>query len=376
MMLYLDNAATSLKKPLCVSRDMFINTFMLSANAGRGGHYYSIMAAEKLSQTAEEIAELFGADNPLRIAFMQNATYALNFAICGFAKGKHVIVTSMEHNSVLRPVKAHCKYTIVNASPDGFVTANMIERAVRHDTALIICTHASNVCGSIMPIKQIGELAKKYDIPFMVDAAQSAGILDIDVKAMNISMLAFSGHKGLMGPLGTGGLYVDEKIRLVPIVTGGTGSNSDSLTQPDFMPDMLQSGTVNTPAIAALGTAVKFIKKEKTESILEQERYLAWLFINELKNMDNVRVYGSDDISRRNGTVCFNIANIDSGSVSDSLNDDYEIAVRGGWHCAYLAHKSLGSEENGAVRASFGYFNNKQDVSRIVDAVNRIRKGI
>lgn len=374
-MLYLDNAATSLKKPLCVAGNMFLNTLMLSANAGRGGHYYSILAMEKLMETAELLSGLFNADNPLCFAFLQNATLALNMAISGIADGGHIVITQMEHNSVLRPVHAMGNYTVVNADSEGFVNPCDIEKAVRYDTRLIVCTHASNVCGSIQAIEKVGEIAKKYDIPFLVDAAQTAGIVDIDVKKMNISLLAFSGHKGLMGPLGTGGLYVREDIKLKPIISGGTGSKSESPLQPDFMPDMLHSGTLNTPAVASLGSSIKFINRQTTGAILDHERYLAWRFINELKNMSGVTVYGSDDITKRNGTVCFNIDKLSSGAVSEILNDDYYIAVRGGWHCAYPAHKAIGTEKSGAVRASFGYFNKKKDVERIVDAVGRIARG-
>lgn len=375
-MLYLDNAATSFKKPVCVYRDMLLNTLYLSANAGRGGHKLSVKAAERTMQTAESIAELFNIENPMQIAFMQNATYALNTAIAGVAKNGHIIVTSMEHNSVLRPAAAYCKYTLVKADRYGFVSADDIERAIRHDTRLIVCTHISNVCGSIQPIEEIGKIAKKHSIPFLVDAAQSAGTADIDVNKMNISLLAFSGHKGLMGPLGTGGLYVKDGLDISPIISGGTGSASESLAQPDFMPDMLQSGTLNTPAIAALGAGVKFILKQTPSAILAHERYLALKVIGELKNMDGITLYGTCDAQRRNGTLSFNISGADSGEVSGILNDRYSIAVRGGWHCAYPAHKTLGSEKGGSVRVSFGYFNTEKEARVFVDAVHGVLKDI
>lgn len=373
-MLYLDNAATSYQKPSCLYRAMAHNTKYLSANAGRGGHKYSIAAAEKIAETAEELAELFNIGNSSQIAFTQNATYALNMAIIGLAKDNHVIMTSMEHNSVLRPAAANCRYTIVYADKDGFVAPSDIENVINPDTRLIVCTHVSNVFGSIQPIEEIGKIAKKHNIPFLVDTAQGAGAVDIDVQRCNISMLAFSGHKSLLGPMGTGGLYVDENIKLEPLIRGGTGSQSESLDQPDFMPDMLQSGTLNTPAIASMAESIKFIKKYSVNAILTHERQMAEKFISELKNMDNVTVYGTDNINKRNGTVAFNIGKLDSGEVSDILNNDYGIAVRGGWHCAYLAHKTIGSEKSGAVRASFGFFNNMRDVAKITDAVNKIQK--
>lgn len=372
-MIYLDNAATCYQKPLSVYRDMAYYTATLSANAGRGGHYLSIKAADKINDTALEIASLFNIPNPSNIAFAQNATIALNMAILGVGADKHIVTTSMEHNSVLRPVNKAGLYTIVKADREGFVNPEKIRSAIRHNTGLIVLSHISNVCGSVQDIKAISSIAAEFNVPTLVDAAQSAGIADIDVQDMNIDMLAFSGHKGLMGPLGTGGLYVRDEGVLIPLITGGTGSGSESLLQPTNMPDMLQSGTMNAPAISALGTGIKFIKKHTTAAILSHERYLAEYFIKELMNMRNVTVYGSMDISRRNGTVAFNVDGMDSVDAADILNDDYKIITRGGWHCAYTAHKTIGSK-SGAVRASFGYFNTLRDAKKTVDAINEIRK--
>lgn len=371
-MLYLDNAATTYKKPNCMYRDMITNTILLSANAGRGGHKLSIKASEKIVETADDLAQLFNIDDASRIAFMPNATCALNTAISGLGKNTHIIVTSMDHNSVLRPVHANFKYTVVQANEDGLVDPHKIERAIQPNTKLIICTHVSNVCGTIQPINMIGAIAKKYKILFLVDAAQSAGCLNIDVQSDNIDMLAFSGHKGLMGPLGTGGLYVRNGIELTPIIRGGTGSQSESLNQPKTMPDMLQSGTQNTPAIAALGASVQFIKKQGLQDILKHERDLAQKLITELKNIEGIKVYGTNDINKRNGTVCFNLDKVESSEVAEILSNEYNIAVRGGWHCAYLAHKTLGTHLSGAVRASFGFFNTKKDLIKLVDAINKI----
>lgn len=373
-MLYLDNAATTLRKPLSVYRDMLKYTCFLSANAGRGGHKYSLKAAEAVGNTAEELAELFNISDCSRIAFTPNSTLALNFAIQGTAAGKHIVVTALDHNSVLRPAHTFCRPTIVPADRHGFVAVQDIEKALRPDTALIVCTHISNVCGSIQQVEKIGKLARRYKIPFLLDASQSAGTVDIDVKKYNISMLAFSGHKSLLGPLGTGGLYVGEDVRLKPIICGGTGSSSESLSQPDFMPDLLQSGTLNTPAIAALGAGVRFIKKHTPKAILEHERMLAQRFIENLSVMKNVTLYGTHSIFLRNGTVAFNINSIGSGEASDILGTQYNIAVRGGWHCAYPTHIALGCERGGAVRVSFGIFNTIKDVRRITDAVYKMQK--
>ena len=372
-MIYLDNAATSLMKPPEVIRAMAEHTARNSVNAGRGGHYFSRRGAEIISATADSLAELFNIENPERIAFTQNATLALNMAILGIGiNGGHIIATSMEHNSVLRPLNTLGNFTIVQADNLGFTDPDDIRRAIRPDTVMIVSTHASNVCGSVQNINEIGRIARENDLLFLVDAAQSAGTLDIDTKAMNIDLLAFSGHKGLLGPLGTGGLYVGERAKPIPIITGGTGSNSESLVQPEFMPDMLQAGTMNTPAIAALGTAVRYIQRTGVGNIRKKELSLAKGAIDTLDRIHGVTVLGTKDLSKRNGTVAFTVDGIDSQSVAEILSDRYSIAVRGGWHCSYQAHKTLGSAKSGAVRASFGIFNNKTDVIHLCNAVNDI----
>ncbi|MBS7298875.1 MAG: aminotransferase class V-fold PLP-dependent enzyme [Eubacteriales bacterium] len=372
-MIYLDNAATSLIKPPSVIRSMNENTLRNSVNAGRGGHIFSRRGAAIIAETADALAHLFNISNPERIAFTSNATLALNMAILGTgAGGGHIIVTSMEHNSVLRPVNLLGNYTMVQADSEGFIDPDDLKKAIKPDTVLIICTHASNVSGSIEPIAEIGKIAREHNLLFLVDAAQSAGVLDIDTESMMIDLLAFSGHKGLLGPLGTGGLYVGERARLTPFITGGTGSSSERLVQPDYMPDMLHSGTLNTPAIAALGTAVKFIKKTGTDRIHHEELSLAKELISHIEKIEGVQIIGTKDMKKRNGTVSFTIDGMDSQAVAELLSDKYGIAVRGGWHCAYQAHKTLGTAEAGVVRASFGIFNKKSDAISLANAVREI----
>lgn len=371
-MIYLDNPATSMRKPACVISAMARNTQNFSVNAGRGGHSYSIKGAGAIAETQEALAEFFGIKNPERIAFTQNATYALNMGITGFlTRRDHVIITSMEHNSVLRPVHRLCSYTMVEANSQGEIDPRQIERAIRRNTKMVITTHASNVCGTIMPVYEIGAICKRYGLVYMLDSAQTAGIIPIDVEKMGVSMLAFSGHKGLMGPLGTGGLYVSESVHLSPIIVGGTGTQSKSKFQPENMPDMLHSGTLNTPAIMTLKTAVKYINSVGINNIEEKERNLAEYLISGLKNIQDVTVYGKEN-GNRNGTVAFNIGNMASGDVADMLDRDFGIAVRGGYHCAYTAHQSLGSEKTGAVRAGFGVFDTKKEADSLLFAVNKI----
>lgn len=373
-MIYLDNPATSMRKPACVLSAMSKNTRDFSVNAGRGGHRASVKGATAIGETQETLAEFFGIKNPERIAFTQNATYALNMGITGFlTRRDHVIITSMEHNSVLRPVHRLASYTMVEANEKGEIDPKQIERAIRKNTKMVITTHASNVSGTIMPVYEIGAICKKYGLVYMLDSAQTAGIIPIDVEKMGVSMLAFSGHKGLMGPLGTGGLYVAENVRLSPVIVGGTGTYSKNKYQPTDMPDMLHSGTLNTPAIMTLKTAVEYINSMGIRNIEEKERNLAEYLISELKNIKGVTVYGLEK-GQRNGTVAFNIGDLASGEASDMLDRDFGIATRGGYHCAYTAHQSLGSEKTGAVRVGFGVFDTKKEADSLIFAVNKIAK--
>ena len=369
-MLYLDNAATTLKKPFSVYTQLMKSTIFSSGSAGRGGHKKSMDAVRVIVDTQDLIAQLFNIPEPQNIVFTQNATYALNTAIFGTVRGGgHIVVTAMDHNSVLRPAYLLGNYTVVNADKDGFVRASDVEKAIRGDTGLIVCTHASNVCGTIQPVYEIGRIAKKHGIPFLIDTAQTAGCITVDAVKMNADMIAFSGHKGLMGPLGTGGLYMKNPEGVFPFAVGGTGSNSESLIQPAFMPDRFHSGTMNTPAVAALGSGVKYILKYGAEAIGGYEKSLAGRFRENLMNMDNVTVYGNDNSV---ATVAFNVGKLGSEEVFERMGG--RIAVRAGYHCAPLAHKALGTNDRGAVRASFGVFNNKNDVRKITDCVYRISK--
>ncbi len=371
-MLYLDNAATSLQKPFAVYASLIKNTLFSSGNAGRGGHKMSMNAVRAIVDTQDSIARLFNIDNPQNIVFTQNATYALNTAIFGTAgNGGHIVVTAMEHNSVLRPAVRLGNFSIVNADKNGYVHAPDVEKAIREDTKLIVCTHASNVCGTVEPVYEIGRIAKKHGIPFLIDAAQTAGCLKIDADKMNADLIAFSGHKGLMGPLGTGGLYIKEPEKLAPFAFGGTGSNSDSAVQPEIMPDKFHSGTMNTPAIAALGAGAEYVVKCGVDAVREHETNLAKNFRENLLNMDNVTVYGD---GRGIATVAFNVGELPSGEAFERFGG--KAAVRAGYHCAPLAHKALGTEKRGVVRASFGIFNSVKDVSKMTDYVYKISKNL
>lgn len=370
-MIYLDNAATTLVKPYAVIEacNLWLNRY--SANPGRGGHKLALNAGNKIYECRELISKLFNIERPENIVFTMNTTMALNIAINGFVKpGMHIVISGMEHNSVYRPVSnCGCPFTVAEPDPTGYVSVESIKKAVRPNTALIIVTHASNIVGTINPIKEIGEFAKSRGITFLVDAAQSAGVLDIDVKRDNIDMLAFAGHKMLMGPTGTGGLYISPNVRLSPILYGGTGSVSESADQPDFLPDRFESGTLNVVGIAGLTEGVRYILKNTTNAIRKHEQKLTERLLQGLYNMDNITLYGGAD---RVGIVSFSMDNIDSVSVCNIL-DSMNIASRGGLHCAPLAHKSLNTQ-NGLVRLSVSCFNINNHIDRAVDAIYKISK--
>lgn len=372
MMLYLDNAATTLKKPLSVYAELFKSTLFSGGNAGRGGHKMSMNAVRAIVDTQDLISQLFNIKKAENIVFTQNATYALNTAILGtMSNGGHIIVTEMDHNSVLRPAYLLGNYTVAKADKMGYVHADTVEKAIQKDTKLIVCTHASNVCGTIQPVYAIGRIAKKYKIPFLIDVAQTAGSINVDAEKINADMIAFPGHKGLMGPLGTGGLYIKNPEKLIPLVTGGTGSNSESVSQPEFMPDKFHSGTMNTPAIKALGAGVKYVMKYGVDEIGKHEKELSEKFKENLINMDNVMLYGNDNSV---ATVAFNVARLASEEVFEMLKG--KVAVRAGYHCAPLAHRAIGTANRGTVRVSFGIFNSKKDVSKMTDYVYKISKNV
>lgn len=368
-MIYLDNAATSAIKPEIVYETLDKFTRYHSANAGRGMSRESLFSINTILRAQDTAAELFHIAKPQNIAFTQNATYALNLAILGtLSHGGHAVTTVMDHNSVLRPLQRLGNYTAVGADNTGLVSPYEIEKAIRPDTKMIILSHASNVCGTLQQIESVAHIAKLHKVKLMIDTAQTAGIVEIDNAILDADFIAFSGHKGLMGPLGTGGLYVRCPEELEPVITGGTGSNSESLIQPDTMPDMLHSGTVNTPAIAALNEGIRIVLQLGTDTILEHEQALALFVREELMNMKNVTVYGN---AEGIGTVAFNVKGKSSNETDELLED---FVVRAGYHCAPLAHKALGTERTGAVRASFGIYNTPEQARAFVEKVNEIQK--
>jgi cysteine desulfurase/selenocysteine lyase len=377
VLIYFDNAATTFPKPDEVYDSIMEAMREYGANPGRSGHKLALRMGREVYKTRELLAQLFKVPNPMNIIFTSNCTDSLNIVIKGILKeGDHVITTSMEHNSVLRPLYAlkskGVDITIVQADKMGRINPEDIKRSIKDNTKLIVTTHISNLTGTIFPIKEIGKIARENGIYYLVDAAQSAGVYDIDVEEMNIDFLAFPGHKGLLGPQGTGGLYIREGIDVQEIKQGGTGSASHVLEQPHMYPDRYESGTLNGPGIVGLGAGVNYILKKGIKNIREHELQLTKYFLEEVTKIENVKVYGPLNVSEQAPVVAMNIMGMDSSEVSYILDEKYDIATRPGLHCAPLAHKTIGTFEQGVVRFSFGLFNTHQEIDKAVQAIKEI----
>lgn len=376
-MIYLDNAATTFPKPASVYKNVMEAMTKYGANPGRGSHAMAIEGAKVIYETRELLAELFNLDDPMKAIFTFNATDSLNIAIKGILNtGDHVVTTEMEHNSVLRPLKelekTGVENTIVKCASDGTINLKDLENAIKDNTKLIVTTHVSNLTGTIFPIEEIGKISKKYGVLYLLDSSQGAGVLNIDLKKYNIDFLAAPGHKGLLGPQGTGVLLINNDIELRQLKEGGTGSQSSSLEHPNFYPDKLEAGTHNLPGIAGLNAGIKYILNKGTESIYRHEKNLLDIFIKELRNNPKIKIYGPESIEHRSGVVSVNIEGMDSSEVANLLDSSYNIAVRPGLHCAPLAHKAIGTEKLGAVRFGVGPFNKKADIMVAVKALNEI----
>lgn len=375
-MIYLDNAATSFPKPSKVYEEVLNCMKNYCANPGRGSHDMAIISAMKVMETRNLICELFNIKDPFNLIFTSNATEALNIAIKGVLKnGDHVISTVIEHNSVLRPLnsmeKQGVEITLVGVDKAGYVNPLDIKNEIKKNTKIIIINHISNVLGSIQDITSIGKIAREKEIIFMVDASQSAGVISIDVESSYIDLLAFPGHKGLLGPQGTGGLFIREGINLSNFNEGGTGSNSHFMIQPDFMPDKFESGTLNTPGIAGLCEGLKFIKRVGIDSIKKVEDELMKYFIDEIRKLSYIKIYGNNSLNERSAVVSFNIDGVDASIVGEELNE-YGIAVRTGYHCTPLIHDIIGTEYAGTVRVSLGCFNVLQDIDELLESIRKI----
>ncbi|CEH31593.1 cysteine desulfurase [Aneurinibacillus migulanus] len=377
--IYLDNAASTWPKPPEVSKAVAKCIDEYAANPGRGGHKLSLKASKAVYQARVRLARLFNVKNPNDIFFTVNATHALNQAIKGFVKaGDHVITTSLEHNSVRRPLEflrkeAGIQITYIKPENHQF-SLDAITSAIQDNTTMIVVSHASNLLGTIAPVKEIGLIAREAGIAYLVDASQTAGILPLDVEEMQMDMLAFPGHKGLYGPQGTGGLYVRSSVELVPLLHGGTGSHSEEIDQPMTRPDRYESGTVNTPGIAGLAAGVDFVLETGVDTIRRKEWNLTRLLLDKLSEMEGVRVFGPDKDVERVGVVPFMLEGVDASELAYILDQEYNIAVRAGFHCTPLAHETAGTSDTGAVRVSFGYFNEEEDIDILIKALQEIKE--
>lgn len=375
-MIYFDNAATTQRKPESVI--LAVTEAMCSlGNPGRSVHEGAMNASRIVYDARLALAQFFGSNSPERIVFTANATEALNIAIKGILDaGDHVITTALEHNSVLRPLyemeDRGVELTILSADSMGRINYEDLEPAIRENTKAIICTHSSNLTGNVVDIKRIGEMAKKHEILFVVDASQTAGIFSIDVEDMNIDILCFTGHKGLLGPQGTGGLYVREGVNVRPLLSGGSGVQTYLKKHPPQMPTALEAGTLNAHGIAGLLAGVRYIEEIGIEDIREKEQRLMWDFYEQAREILGVTIYGDFSQKNRSPIVALNIRDYDSGVVSDVLANDYDIATRPGAHCAPLMHQALGTVEQGIVRFSFSHFNTKEEINIAINALNEI----
>jgi len=376
MSIYLDNAATSFPKPEQVYQAVDQTMRSVGVAPGRGGYRQSLDAGRIVFEARETVARFFSITDSSRVIFTHSATEALNLAVLGsLNEGDHVVSTSMEHNSLVRPLhlasKRGAEITYVNGDADGYVAADSIMAAVQPHTKLVAMTHCSNVTGSVQSIAKIGNALKHKGILFLVDASQSAGVVPIYVAAMKIDLLAAPGHKGLLGPQGTGFLYCAEHVSLNPLIVGGTGIYSSDLDQPAAVPERFESGTQNTAGIAGLKAGIDFITATGVEAIAAKELHLADILIAGLQSISGIIVYNSGS-RQRTGVVSFNLLNHDPSSLGYLLGSEYDISVRVGLHCAPFAHRTIGTYPGGTVRVSPGFFNTEDDINALLQAVRKL----
>lgn len=352
----------------------------IGANPGRSGHRMSIEAARSVYSAREAIASLFHAEDPLRVIFGINITDGINLALHGLLKpGDHVITSSMEHNSVMRPLNDLSQngvhFTQAACNADGSLDPALVEQSVQPNTRMIVINHASNVCGTILPVEEIGRIARQRDLLLLADTAQTAGTLPIDMQQANIDLLAFTGHKSLYGPMGTGGLILGDRVKpgdLHPLRQGGTGSRSEHEVQPNFFPDRCESGTPNAVGLAGLLAAVEWVQQQGIEQIHAHKAALCRRLLEGLCNLPGVTVYGPHDSALQTPTVGFNIQNMEPSTAGLRLDDEFAILSRVGLHCAPSAHRTLGTFPVGCVRFSIGYFNTSEDIDHAVRAVSTL----
>lgn len=375
-MIYFDNAATTLHKPPEVI-EAVVHAMTTSGNASRGTHTGSLAASRTVYETRKKIADFFHCSRADHVIFTSNSTEALNIAICGtLGKGDHIISTDLEHNSVLRPLyhleEQGASLTFLSANKKGCIDYDDFKRSIKPNTKAIVCTHASNLTGNVLDIERIGRIAKAHNLLFIVDASQSAGCIEINMETMNIDILCFTGHKGLLGPQGTGGLCIHEGVEIRPFKRGGSGIHSYEKGQPQAYPARLEAGTLNSHGIAGLCAAINYINTITIPVIAKKEQELLWHFYKGICNIPEIHIYGDFDTKERAAILSLNIEGYDSGTVSDLLSQEYDIATRPGAHCAPRMHQALGTTETGAVRFSFSSFNTMEEVETAIQALKEL----
>ncbi len=383
-MIYFDNAATSWPKPPGVAEAMVHFLERIGANPGRAAHRRAVEAGRIVYDAREAVCELFGAPDPLRVAWCKNVTEALNLALVGLLRaGDHVVTSSMEHNSMMRPLRAleqgGVEVTVVRCTPQGVLDPAEVEAAITPHTRLVALNHASNVVGTLLPIGEVGAICRRHDLLLLVDAAQTGGAVPIDVGADQIDLLGFTGHKSLCGPMGTGGLIVGERVdetQLHPLVRGGTGSRSEYEIQPDFMPDMFESGTANAVGLAGLGAGLRWVLAQSVDAIRAHEVALAGRLIEGLRAIPGVTVYGTLDPELQTATISLNVGGMACSQVGLRLDSEHEIMCRVGLHCAPAAHKTIGTFPGGTVRFGLGAFNTVDEIEMALAAVAELAQEV
>ena len=378
MGIYLDNAATSFPKPKEVADAVYDFMINNGTSSGRGSYKKAMQSDYIVYECRKLIGNLFNFDDPKKVVFTSNVTDSLNIAIRGILKeNDHVITSSLEHNAVWRCLKTlekdiNIKIDTVECSKDGITNPEDIKKYIRKDTALIVFTQASNVLGTIQPIKEIGKIARENNIVFLVDAAQSAGAMKIDIKEDNIDILAFTGHKSLLGPMGTGGLIINTDIDIKPLKAGGTGGDSAYDYQPDYYPNHLETGTSNVSGIAGLRAAIKFLNREGIDNIHNKEKELTKYALQRLETVKDIEIYGPKDCEKILSVISFNIKNKRPEDISTILDQKYDIMLRAGLLCAPTAHSVINTKDRGSLRIGIGYFNTKDDIDKLVEALNNL----
>ncbi len=372
----MDNGATSYPKAPGVAGRVYDYLENIGTNLNRSNNGSSYEAERVVYETRELICSLFQYDKPENVVFTKNVTESLNILIKGiFKSGDHILISSMEHNAVMRPLngleRKGITYSKIVCDSEGSLDVNAIEGAIQPNTKGIVMTHASNVCGTVIDIERVGEICKRHGLLFIVDSAQTAGLLDIDIYGMNVDALAFTGHKSLLGPQGIGGFVISERLaeQMGTLIEGGTGSLSDLEVQPDFMPDKFEAGTLNIPGIFGLNESVKYILKETTEAIREKEIALTSIFVEALLNMDHIDLIGRNNIVNRTGIVSIDFKYADNGIMAQELYEKHGITTRSGLHCSPSAHQTLGTFPRGTVRFGLSYFMSEDDISYAIDAI-------